>query len=40
MVHKYSPRGDFAANTRLLRITAIAAVVGVLSTVTAYFLLL
>lgn len=40
VAHNYTPRGDFAANTRLLRITAIAAVVGGLSTVTAYFLLL
>lgn len=36
---EYNPRGDFAANARLLRITAIAAVVGALSTVTAYLLL-
>ena len=39
-MHPFSPRGDFADNARLLRIAAIAAVVGALSTVTAYLLLL
>ncbi|SIT45518.1 Cl-channel voltage-gated family protein [Paraburkholderia ribeironis] len=34
-----SSKGDFATDTRLLRITAIAAVVGILSTVAADFLL-
>jgi H+/Cl- antiporter ClcA len=35
----HSSRGDFALNTRLLRITAMAAVIGALSTVAAYVLL-
>lgn len=39
-MHPFSPRGDFADNARLLRIATIAAVVGALSTVTAYLLLL
>jgi H+/Cl- antiporter ClcA len=34
-----SHRGDFAVNTRLLRITLLAAVIGALSTVAAYVLL-
>lgn len=38
-MHKDDLRRDFATNTRLLHITAIAAVVGALSTVTAYLLL-
>ncbi|MES2398675.1 MAG: chloride channel protein [Pseudomonadota bacterium] len=38
-MHKDDSRRDFAANTRLLRIAAMAAVVGVLSTVTAWLLL-
>ena len=36
---KHASRGDFASNTRLLRIAAIALAVGVLSTLTAYVLL-
>ena len=35
----HSSRGDFALNTRLLRITGMAAVIGALSTVAAYVLL-
>jgi H+/Cl- antiporter ClcA len=35
----HASRGDFATNARLLRIAAIAVVVGVLSTLTAYVLL-
>ncbi len=35
----HTTRGDFALNTRLLRITAMAAVIGGLSTVAAYVLL-
>ena len=35
----HSNRGDFARNTRLLRITTMAAVIGALSTVAAYVLL-
>ena len=35
----HSTRGDFALNTRLLRITAMAVVIGALSTVAAYVLL-
>ncbi len=35
----HSDRGDFALNTRLLRITAMAAVIGALSTLAAYVLL-
>jgi H+/Cl- antiporter ClcA len=38
-VHENASRGDFAANAHLLRITAIAVVIGALSTVTAYVLL-
>jgi len=38
-VSKVDSRRDFATDTRLLRIAAIAAVVGALSTVTAYLLL-
>jgi H+/Cl- antiporter ClcA len=38
-VHKDHSRRDFATDSRLLRIAAIAAVVGALSTVTAYLLL-
>jgi len=38
-VHEHTSRGDFAANAHLLRITAIAGVIGALSTVTAYVLL-
>lgn len=38
-MHKNDSKRDFAADTRLLRITAIAAVAGVLSTVTAWLLL-
>jgi H+/Cl- antiporter ClcA len=38
-VHENASRGDFAANAHLLRITAIAIVIGALSTVTAYVLL-
>ncbi len=39
-VHMTASKGDFATDTRLLRITAIAAVVGILSTFAADFLLL
>jgi H+/Cl- antiporter ClcA len=39
-MHHNDMRRDFAADSRLLRITAIAAAVGVLSTGTAYLLLL
>ena len=38
-VHVNASKGDFATDTRLLRITAIAAVVGILSTLAADFLL-
>jgi H+/Cl- antiporter ClcA len=38
-VSGHASRGDFATNARLLRIAAIAVVVGVLSTLTAYVLL-
>jgi H+/Cl- antiporter ClcA/CBS domain-containing protein len=38
-VNGHASRGDFATNARLLRIGAIALVVGVLSTLTAYVLL-
>jgi H+/Cl- antiporter ClcA len=38
-VHENASRGDFAINSRLLRIAVIAAVVGVLSTMTAFVLL-
>jgi len=38
-MHQNDTRRDFAADARLLRIAAIAAVVGAMSTVTAYFLL-
>jgi H+/Cl- antiporter ClcA len=38
-VHENASQGDFAANAHLLRITAIAGVIGALSTVTAYVLL-
>jgi H+/Cl- antiporter ClcA len=38
-VHGDKSKGDFAANARLLRIALIAAVIGVLSTLTAYCLL-
>ena len=38
-MHRDDSRRDFAANTRLLRIAAMAAVVGVLSTFTAWLLL-
>jgi H+/Cl- antiporter ClcA len=38
-VHENASRGDFAANAHLPRITAIAIVIGALSTVTAYVLL-
>jgi H+/Cl- antiporter ClcA len=38
-VDGHASRGDFATNARLLRIAAIAVVVGVLSTLTAYVLL-
>ena len=38
-MHANASRGDFAANAHLLRITAIAIVIGALSTVTAYVLL-
>jgi len=38
-LHKDELRRDFASNSRLLRITAVAAVVGALSTVTAFLLL-
>jgi H+/Cl- antiporter ClcA len=38
-VHGHALKGDFATNARLLRITAIAAVIGGLSTVTAWALL-
>jgi H+/Cl- antiporter ClcA len=38
-VHADNSRGDFAASARLLRIAVIAAVIGMLSTLTAYCLL-
>ena len=38
-MHTNASKGDFATDTRLLRITAIAAVVGILSTFAADFLL-
>ena len=38
-MHENASRGDFAENAHLLHITAIAVVVGGLSTVTAYVLL-
>ena len=38
-VQEHASRGDFAVNGRLLRITAIAAVVGAISTIAAYVLL-
>ena len=38
-MHRNASKGDFATDTRLLRITAIAAVVGMLSTLAADFLL-
>jgi H+/Cl- antiporter ClcA/predicted transcriptional regulator len=38
-VHGHALKGDFAINARLLRITAIAAVIGGLSTITAWGLL-
>lgn len=38
-MHGNASRGDFAANAHLLRITALAVVVGALSTVAAYILL-
>lgn len=38
-MHKDDARRDFATDSRLLRIAAIAAVLGAMSTVTAYFLL-
>jgi H+/Cl- antiporter ClcA/predicted transcriptional regulator len=38
-VQEHASRGDFAVNARLLRITAIAAFVGAISTVAAYVLL-
>ena len=38
-MHKNASNGDFAANAHLLRITAIAVVIGALSTLTAYVLL-
>ena len=38
-MHKEDSRRDFAADARLLRIAAIAAVIGALATVTAYLLL-
>jgi H+/Cl- antiporter ClcA len=38
-VHENASKGDFAANAHMLRITAIAVVIGALSTATAYVLL-
>ncbi|MEW9584783.1 chloride channel protein [Paraburkholderia sp. DGU8] len=38
-MHTHASKGDFATDTRLLRITAIAAVLGILSTFAADFLL-
>ncbi|CAN7700960.1 chloride channel protein [Caballeronia sp. LjRoot29] len=38
-MQEHASRGDFAVNGRLLRITAIAAVVGAISTIAAYVLL-